>query len=505
MPVKRGCPYNPPSEALPNRRVFPELSAARPVFGLRRTNNYFWITMTTRITSLLLLATFPLAAAAADTDVQEFLLDNGMQVIVKEDHRAPIAVSQVWYKVGSSYEPQGITGISHVLEHMMFKGTAKHGPNEFSRIISDNGGEENAFTGRDYTAYFQTLAADRLEIAFELEADRMQNLTLDAAEFAKEVQVVMEERRLRTEDKPTSLTYEKFSAVAYRTLPYRQPVIGWMSDLEQLTVEDLKQWYARWYSPANATLVVVGDVDPVEIYHMAVKTFGKVPKRDVPAAKMASEPPQLGTTRLHVKLPALQPYLLMGYKVPTLADTRESWEPYALEVLAAVLDGGSSSRLDRNLVRGSELAASADAEYSAFTRLSGMLIFDAIPNNSHTVEEMENALRQEVESLRKEPVSEAELKRVIRQTAASKVYEKDSVFYQAMQIGMLETVGLDWRLADDYVEKLRAVTAEQVQEVAKRYLTEENLTVAVLDPQPMDPATAARAARAELGGNNDIH
>jgi zinc protease len=264
-----------------------------------------------------------------------------------------------------------------------------------------------------------------------------------------------------------------------------------MADLEQMTVEDLERWYERWYSPANATLVVVGDVDPARIVELAERTFGKLPARQVGAVKGASEPEQLGTTRLHVKLPAQQPYLIMGYKVPTLPDTAEPWEPYALEVLAAVLDGGSSARLDRELVRGSRVAASADAEYSAFTRLSGMFVFDGIPSEGHTVEDLETALRVQVERVRGEPVSEAELRRVIRQTVAAKVYEKDSVFYQAMQIGMLETVGLDWRLADTYADRLREVTAEQVQAVAQKYLVDGNLTVAVLDPQPMNQAVVA--------------
>jgi zinc protease len=449
------------------------------------------------VTLLLVLLSVPVMAS--DAAVSEFRLDNGMQVIVKQDHRAPIAVTQVWYKVGSSYEPRGITGVSHVLEHMMFKGTETLGPNEFSRIISENGGEENAFTGRDYTAYFQTLAADRLKVAFELEADRMANLRLNADEFAKEIEVVKEERRLRTEDKPTSLTYEKFNAVAYRALPYRQPVIGWMSDLEQMTVDDLRQWYRRWYHPANATLVVVGDVDPGEIRRLANATFGKLEAGEVVPVKGAAEPEQLGTVRLRVKVPAKQPYLLMGYKVPTLSNAEEDWEPYALEVLAAVLDGGSSARLDRELVRGSRLAVSADAEYSAFTRLSGMLVFDAVPEDGHSVEEVEAALRAQVKRLREEPVSDAELERVIRQTVASKVYEKDSVFYQAMQIGLLETVGLDWRLADTYVDRLRSVTAGQLQQVAKKYLADENLTVTVLDPQPM----AGNVAANMNGGNAD--
>ena len=439
-----------------------------------------------------LLALVLAPAVSASGPVSEFKLDNGMKILVKEDRRAPIAVTQVWYKVGSSYEPQGVTGVSHVLEHMMFKGTDNLGPNEFSHIISENGGEENAFTGRDYTAYFQTLASDRLDVAFRLEADRMQNLKLDPAEFAKEVEVVMEERRLRTEDRPTSLTFEKFNAVAYRALPYRQPVIGWMSDLEQMKAEDLAAWYERWYSPANATLVVVGDVDPQEILRMAKETFGKVPARPVTPVKGASEPEQRGTARILVKVPAKQPYLLMGYKVPAVATAEEAWEPYALDVLAAVLDGGSSSRLDRELERGSRIAASADADYNAFTRLSGMLVLDGIPSEGRSVEELEAALKAQVQRLRDDPVSDAELNRVVRQTVASKVFEKDSVFYQAMQVGLLDTVGLDWRLADAYVDNLKAVTADQIQAVARKYLTDENLTVGILDPQPMDETVAVR-------------
>ena len=395
-----------------------------------------------------------------------------------------------------------MTGVSQVLEHMMFKGTDNLGPNEFSHIISENGGEENAFTGRDYTAYFQTLASDRLDVAFRLEADRMQNLKLDPAEFAKEVNVVMEERRLRTEDKPTSLTYEKFNAVAYRALPYRQPVIGWMSDLEQMTAEDLAAWYERWYSPANATLVVVGDVDPQEILRMAEETFGKVPARPVAPVKGASEPEQRGTARIRVKVPAKQPYLLMGYKVPTVATAEEAWEPYALDVLAAVLDGGSSSRLDRELERGSRIAASADADYNAFTRLSGMLVLDGIPSEGRSVEELEAALKDQVQRLRDEPVSDAELNRVVRQTVASKVFEQDSVFYQAMEIGMQETMGMPWQVKDEYVERILAVTPEQVQKVAIKYLVDTGLTVAELEPLPLEAGVKPASATAITGGSH---
>ncbi|OQX32545.1 MAG: peptidase M16, partial [Candidatus Sedimenticola endophacoides] len=233
----------------------------------------------------------------AEGRVHEFTLGNGMRVIVKEDHRAPIAVSQVWYKVGASYEPDGITGVSHLLEHMMFKGTQAHPPGEFSRIVAANGGEENAFTGSDYTAYYQTLSSDRLEIAFELEADRMRNLTLLEEEFLKEVEVVKEERRLRTEDSPTSLTYEQFSAVAYRSLPYANPVIGWMNDLENMSVEDLRRWYRLWYAPNNATLVVVGDVEPRQVLELAERHFGPLAPEPVPPLKPLIEPPQRGMIR----------------------------------------------------------------------------------------------------------------------------------------------------------------------------------------------------------------
>jgi zinc protease len=439
---------------------------------------------------LFMLLTAPLFAADAPDvaagKVTEYQLDNGMKVIVKEDHRAPIAVSQVWYKVGSSYDQEGITGISHLLEHMMFKGTQQHPPGEFSRIIAANGGRENAFTGRDYTAYFQTMSADRLEICFQLEADRMRNLTLPAAEFKKELEVVKEERRMRTEDNPNSLTSEQFYAVSYRNLPYSHPVIGWMNDLDNMQVEDVRSWYQRWYAPNNATLVVVGDVKPEWVLKMAQKYFGPLKAESIPQQKPLREPPQRGIIRATVEAPARQPYLLLGYKTPVVASADQEWEPYALEMLAAILDGGNSSRISQKLVRGREIAVSAGADYSAFSRYSDMLTLNGVPAEGHTVAELEQALRAEIDLLKQKLVSSEELQRVQAQVVASKVYELDSVFYQAMQIGMLETIGLDWSLIDKYVQRMRAVTPEQVQAVARKYLKDESLTVAVLKPLPMD-------------------
>jgi zinc protease len=425
-------------------------------------------------------------AAQAESKVHEAVLDNGMQVIVKPDRRAPIVTSMVWYKVGSSYEYGGVTGVSHVLEHMMFKGTEKYGPGEFSEIVSANGGDDNAFTGRDYTAYFQNMAADRLEVSLELEADRMRNLRLTAEEFAKEVEVVKEERRLRTEDKPDSLTYERFSATAYEASPYRIPVIGWMSDLDAMRVEDLQDWYRQWYAPNNATLVVVGDVQPDRVVALAQQHFGALMPEKTASPKPRVEPQQKGVKRLVVKAPAREPYLLMGYKTPNLNGAEAQWEPYALEMLAEILDGGSSARFSKELVRGAQVAQSAGAGYSAFTRLPGMLVLSGSPAKGRSMAELEQALLAQVERIRSEPVGADELERVRNQVIAAKVFEKDSVFYQAMQIGMLETIGMDWRLADEYVDRLGAVTPEQVQAVARKYLVDDGLTVATLDPQPME-------------------
>ncbi len=452
-----------------------------------------------------LIGFMPLSAAAASAKVHEYTLKNGLKIIVKEDHRAPVVVSQVWYKVGSSYEHNGTTGLSHALEHMMFKGTRKHPAGEFSRIIAANGGEENAFTSRDYTAYFQKLEAKRLKISFELEADRMRNLLLRKKDFAKEIQVVMEERRLRTQDRPTALTYERFLAAAFIANPYRIPTIGWMNDLTHMKVTDLRHWYHRWYGPDNATLVVVGDVNPDHVYKLAKKYFGPVPRIHVVPPKPQVEPPERGTRRITVKAPAQLPYLIMGYHVPVLktADPKAEWEPYALEVLGGILAGGDSSRLPARLVRGSGVATSADAGYDIYDRMSDLFLFDGVPAQGKTAADLEHAIRAQIKDLQDKPVTAEELARVKAQVVAGKVFQRDSMFYQAMQIGMLESVGLSWKVADEYVDRIRAVTPEQVQAVATKYLTDDRLTVAVLEPQPMGNKRP-RPMMPALEGHSDV-
>ncbi len=433
----------------------------------------------------LLLANVLAGSGAYASEVQEFKMANGLKVLVKEDHRAPIVVSQIWYKVGGSYEHSGITGVSHVLEHMMFKGSKKYPAGEFSRIIAENGGRENAFTGKDYTAYFQQLEKSRLKVSFEMEADRMRNLTLPEEEFKKELAVVIEERRMRTEDKATALTSEQFNATAYINNPYHQPVIGWMNDLENLQVSDLRQWYKKFYAPNNATLVVVGDVNGQAVFELAKKYFAQLKPSDIAPTKPRLDAEQKGERRIIVKAPARLPYLIMGYKVPSYKTAKEDWEPYALDVLAYVLSGGSSSRFSKSLVRKQQIAVSADTGYGIFSRLDELFSIDATPAAGYSVAQLEAAINKEIKKIKTELVSTKELERIKAQTIANKVYEKDSVFYQAMQIGMLETVGLDWHLNDEYTKRVRQVTAEQIQQVAKKYLVKDTLTVAVLEPQPL--------------------
>ncbi|GMQ87441.1 MAG: pitrilysin family protein [Gammaproteobacteria bacterium] len=439
-------------------------------------------------------------ALLANQAVHEYRLDNGLKLIVKQDHRAPVMVSQVWYKVGSSYEHDGISGISHVLEHMMFKGTKAHPNGKFSEIIAENGGRENAFTSQDYTAYFQTMEKSRLPVSFELEADRMRNLTIPDDEVLKEVKVVMEERRMRTEDNPQSLTYEQFNATAYTSSPYRIPVIGWMDDLENLQVADLKAWYQMWYAPNNATLVVVGDVDPDEVFVQAKKYFGPLKSGRIAPVKPRLEITQRGRKDIRVEAPAKLPYLIMGYKAPVVMTADQDWEPFALEVLAGILDGGDSARLASELVRGKAVAASAGASYGGYDRLQTLFLLSGTPATGHTVGDLEKALLEQVGRVREKPVTGTELDRVKAQIRAGKVYEQDSIFYQAMQIGILETVGLSWKDADAYLERIEAVTVDQVQTVARRYLLPERLTVAELVPQPIDPKHPPRT-----GGGGDAH
>ena len=450
-----------------------------------------------RLLFLLSLAIAPLAHA----EIVDQTLDNGMRVIVKVDRRAPVVVSQVWYRAGSTDEFNGTTGVAHALEHMMFKGTKDVPAGEFSRRIAAAGGRENAFTARDHTAYFQTLQKDRLELALKLEADRMANLTLSADEYSREIQVVMEERRLRTEDNPQSRLYEGMMATAFMEHPYRRPVIGWMNDLESMTVEDVRDWYHRWYAPNNATLVVAGDVDPAQVFTWAKQYFGPIPARALPLRKPQTEPVQDGERQVEVKAPAKLPVVALAWKVPKLDDPEKDSDPYALEILAGVLDGYASARLNQSLVRDQRLATEVSAGYDDVSRGPALFMVDASPAEGHTVAELETALKQEIARIVKDGVDAKELARVKAQVLASQVFQQDSLFYQAMLIGDWTTSGLDYRARDTRFRKLGEVTAEQVRAVAAKYMVDDHLTVARLFPLPME---SVKPARRSLGGRHDF-
>jgi len=434
-----------------------------------------------------------LAVGSAQAAVTDVTLDNGMRVIVQEDHRAPVMVSQVWYRAGSMDEFNGTTGVAHVLEHMMFRGTKNVPPGEFSKRIAAAGGRENAFTSRDHTAYFQQMQKDRLELAMQLEADRMANLVISDELFAKEIQVVMEERRLRTDDQAQSVVYERLMATAYQTHPYRRPIIGWMDDLQNMSGQDARDWYARWYAPNNATLVVAGDVKADAVIDLAKRYFGPLPAHVLPERKPQVEPAQVGEKRIEVKAPAQLPYLLMAWHAPTLKDWDKDSTPYALQILAGVLSGNDSARLQKSLVKTQQIAVNASAGYDAVARGPGMFIIDATPAQGKSVAELERAIRVEIQRIQREGISEAELARVKAQVIAADVYQRDSLFYQAMLLGEYVTAGLPPEALARRVEKLRAVTAQEVQAAAQQWLKDDQLSVAELDPQAINQQ-AGRAA-----------
>ena len=443
--------------------------------------------LTRSATSLLLLALClpSLAGASSAPATHEFRLDNGLKLIVREDHRAPVVVSQLWYKVGSSYETPGKTGLSHALEHMMFKGSAKLGPGESSRVLRELGAEENAFTSDDYTAYYQVLASDRLSVAFELEADRLASLRLPPEEFKREIEVIKEERRLRTEDNPSAKAYERFQALAFPASGYHTPTIGWMADLERMTVEELRAWYETWYVPNNATLVVVGDVVPSEVHALAQRYFGSIAQRPVPQAQIPLELSTPGQRLLTLHLPTQLPSLMMGFNVPGLATSKTPREVHALRLIGALLDGGYSARLPSRLERGEELVSGAGSSYDAYTRGDSLFVLSATPNvqKGKTLTEVEAGLWRQLDDLKNTPPSAEELARVRAQVIAGLVYERDSITSQATTIGQLETVGLSWQLMDGELAELSAVTPSDIQQAAQTYFTRDRLSVAHILPQ----------------------
>lgn len=432
----------------------------------------------------LLIAQSNWAISAESSDTHQYQLSNGLRLIVREDHRAPTVAHMVWYRAGSMDEVNGKTGVAHVLEHMMFKGTDKVKAGEFSRLVAAVGGRENAFTSRDYTAYFQQIEKSKLEDVIKLEADRMSNLNFDDAEFLKEIQVIMEERRLRTEDNPSSLLNESLMATAYMSSPYRHPVIGWMNDLQNMKASDARDWYRSWYSPNNATVVITGDVDVKKVLGLVEKYYGAATAHELPVRKPQLEPPQKGMKRVQVKAPADSAQLAMAWKAPRLEPGNlDDPEPYALELLTAVLDGYDNARLNRTLVKQEKVVNDIGVGYDMISRGPELFLISATMAKGKTVDQAQASIRKALDDLKQKGILESELKRIKVRILSEQIYKRDSIFGQAMEIGSTEMAGFSWKNIDYMLEKMQAITPDQVQAVAKKYLVDEGLTIAVLDPQ----------------------
>jgi zinc protease len=411
--------------------------------------------------------------------VQEVVFSNGLKVILLENHKAPEVTFQVWYRVGSRNETWGKTGLSHMLEHMMFKGTKKIKGEDFTRAVEEIGGNDNAFTSNDFTAYYETVSTDRVQVPIDLEADRMQNLELKEEDFRTERMVVLEERRMRTEDSPQSYLSEQIEATAFQTSPYHWPTIGWYEDIERFTLEDLKRYYNIHYNPANGLLVIVGDFKKDDLLPRLEKAFGLIPKGEVPEQKKGIDPPQSGERRITVTREAELPYIIMGYHVPNL----HHQDSYVLEVIAAILSGGRSSRFYQTLVREKQLALSVDTDNALLSKDPNLFTLSAQPFPGKEAGELEKALDLEIERLQKKPVGANELQKAKNQLEASFIYGQDSLFYQAMVLAQYEIVG-SWKMVDEYVPSIRKVTPEDIQRVAKKYLLPGNRTVGILIPLP---------------------
>jgi zinc protease len=436
-------------------------------------------TRTILLSLFLSLLFTTISEAGLKESVFETVLPNGLKVILLENHKAPLVTFQVWYRVGSRNEAWGKTGLSHMLEHMMFKGTEKAGPEEFSRIIQENGGNDNAFTSHDYTTYFENLNVDRVQVSIDLESDRMQNLLLREQDFRTERMVVMEERRLRTDDNPRAVLNEQVMATAFEMHPYHWPIIGWMEDIARFTLEDLKTYYKTYYNPVNAFLVVVGDFKKQELLPKIEKAFGSYPKGVAPIQERDMDPPQIGERRIFVKREAQLPSLVMGYHVPNLREQ----DSYVLEIIATILSGGKSSRLYQSLVREKRLVLSVDADHSLTSRDPSLFTLSAELLPGKEVAEVEKAFDQEVERLQKELVGKQELEKTKNQLEASFIFAQDSLFYQAMLLAQHEIV-FSWKAIDDYLPSIRKVSPEDIQRVAKKYLIPDNRTVGILIPLP---------------------
>lgn len=424
---------------------------------------------------IFFLLLLPITARAEQ--VKEYRLENGLKVLIIEEHKAPVATFQVWYRTGSRNEPAGKSGLSHLLEHMMFKGTEKYERTEFSKIIQKNGGIDNAYTTKDYTGYFELLPSDRIFLSIDLESDRMEHLTIDPKEMLSERSVVMEERRLRYEDDPQNSLFEEVVAAAFKVHPYQRPVIGWMSEIESIKRDDIYHYYKTYYSPDNAVIIVVGDVNAKRIIEKVKELFGDIPagysRKDITSI----EPEQRGERRVILKREAELPYIIIAYHIPNFPHE----DSYALDVLSMIFSGGKSSRLYQSLVYEQKIALSVSADYSGFNKDPYLFFFSAIASPRSDIKEVEKALYAQIDKITTDFPSEREIQKAKNQIESSFIMGQDSIYLQAMKYGIFEMLG-DWRLIKIYLEGIRNVKTDDLVKVARRYFTEHNRTVGILIP-----------------------
>ena len=450
---------------------------------------------TTGILLLLSLVVFfpSISSGQAFQNTTQAKLSNGLKVILLENHKAPIISFQVWYRAGARNERVGKTGLAHVLEHMMFKGTEKVSGENFHRMIDDLGGEENAFTAHDYAGYYETVAADRIGVPLELESDRMKNLILKESDFQTERKVVIEERRTRIEDNPQAFLLEQLDSAAYQSQPYHWPVIGWPEDIERLTIEDVQAFYTTHYNPSNAFLVVTGDFNTKKLLAELEKTFGGIPAGTPVSQFSIQDPPQTGERRVMVQRPTQVGTVCVAYHVPNLRTP----DSYVLEVIRAILSEGKSSRLYEHVVHSRALAVEATADYSLVSVDPSLFYLTAsvLPEKSMT--EVENALYDELERLKKIPVDARELEKAKNQLEATFVFDQDSLFSLGQNLAEYETAS-DWSAISNYLPSIRSVSAEDIRRVASKYFTPQNRTVGTLiatGPSSQAPAKSTGGAK----------
>jgi zinc protease len=438
-----------------------------------------------RFCSYLFLFVFGVMAGVPPLDaaqVQEVVLDNGLKILLLEDHKSPAVTFQVWYRVGARNEKDGKSGLAHFLEHMMFKGTPSTGPEEYSRIIAKNGGRSNAFTSSDSTVYFATMSREKIGIELELETDRMANALLGEKYFEPEKKVIQEERRLRTEDNPISALSEATNAIAYTVHPYRRPVVGWMQDIVHLSRQDLVDFYKLYYAPNNAYIVVVGDFSTAEILPKIKTAFGKIPRGAPVPEVWVHELEQHGERRVNLKKEAELPFTLMFYHAPNL----KSSDSFALDLLSVLLAGGRSSRLYHDLVYQKRLVRSVDIDYSAVSiDPAGFSIYAQLLPGIEPGR-VESELDNQLEKVKFELISERELEKAKNQVEADFIFAQDSIFGQAMKIGSYEASG-GWRQMENYLAGIRKVSREEIRRVARQYLVRDRRTIGSLIPTKEKP------------------